>query len=82
MTPGETRAEGTPVYVCYTTAKLDDAQRRHRLGDRQEYCGACVIPGVRGGWVWPSECSHEGRWTKKEFEAAVRNVNRRKREPK
>lgn len=48
-----------------------DAERRHKRGERQLYCGECVTPEL-GGWVWPDECDHPGRLTARGFRDMVR----------
>lgn len=48
-----------------------DAERRHKRGERQLYCGQCQGPKF-GGWVWPDECDHLRRLTSREFAALVR----------
>lgn len=49
-------ADGTVGVICHTSysQRLEDAEARHKRGERQAYCPACQK------WVWPDRCSHKG----------------------
>lgn len=60
--------------ICLTNsyaAWIDDCTVRYKKGQRQMYWSQCG-----GLWRWPDECEHDGRLTKKEFTAMVRQVER------
>ena len=67
---GCTRVNGFCVCVTSYSAWMEDADRRHRRGERQLYCGAC------GKWRWPDECGHEGRLTGRQFNALCKRAER------
>ena len=52
--------------------KFEDAEARHKRGERQAYCPACEK------WVWPDQCSHKGQkyLTMKALQNAVAQVKR------
>jgi hypothetical protein len=50
-----------------------DAERRHRAGERQLWCGMC------GKWIWEAHISEEHRprcMTKQEFDQFVKKSQR------
>ena len=50
-----------------------DADRRHKRGERQVYCGVCKR------WQWPEHVSDEHRphtLTRQQFDAAVRRIEK------
>lgn len=59
-------------FICHTSysVAIEEAERRHRRGERQLFCWDCYL------WRWPDECDHKERSTAKEFKALERRMDR------